>query len=802
MKLQIIFFFMFCGMFSGLYAQSVVSGRVMDKASKTPMDYTSVSVLNNNGSMLTGVITGTDGRFTVTDLKKGTYTFLFSYIGYHSDSLTVAIGEINNIYDIGDIMLAENVALIGEVVITGRADIVSGRLEKKTYSLQDNISQSGGSVLEAMRNLPGVTVDQEGKVLLRGSDKVLVLIDGRQSSLTGFGNQKGLDNISASNIARIEIVNNPSAKFDAQGMAGIVNIIYKEETKTGFNGEVGFNFGLGELTKRKSNLPGIMDKYSLTPKYNPSVSLNYRTDKVNLFLQSDAMFRRKVNCNEFTTRKYTDGTDDVISQFLENRSQQQYTVKFGMDWFIGDNDQLTFFGLFEDEYHIDRGHVPYDYVDGSGRKRFWTWAEDERTWAMNYSANYRHKFAQAGHVLEATILYTHGVEDELFPFTDSTAVRNSTDETRLIAKEKIASLNIDYVKPLFAGCIEAGTKVQLRSIPITYDIFPGANSILDPDLGKWSEYKEDIYALYANYVFESKFIDVEAGLRAEEAVIKYHIDPANAYYNRNQSYDKLSLFPNVRVSFRLAEDHKLSLFYNRRVDRPGEFDLRPFPKYDDPEILKTGNPYLKPQFTQLFEIAYKTSWNGGSVFVSGYYKDISDIFTRIYASDPSQPEIINAVTQNLNKGQNYGAEVIIEQQITKKWNFNAGFNWYRNIIDAFEGTIIYPVDQPFSFGKTKGNTWNLKLNTSVKLPKDFDLQASYIYYAKDIIPQGEIAGRGSFDLGIRKKAFGGKAEFSLSATDILNTFEIKQTINGQNLTMQKENYYETQVVTLGMKYNF
>ncbi|MDL2256555.1 carboxypeptidase-like regulatory domain-containing protein, partial [Parabacteroides sp. OttesenSCG-928-K15] len=140
MKLQIIFFFMFCGMFSGLYAQSVVSGRVMDKASKTPMDYTSVSVLNNNGSMLTGVITGTDGRFTVTDLKKGTYTFLFSYIGYHSDSLTVAIGEINNIYDIGDIMLAENVALIGEVVITGRADIVSGRLEKKTYSLQDNIS--------------------------------------------------------------------------------------------------------------------------------------------------------------------------------------------------------------------------------------------------------------------------------------------------------------------------------------------------------------------------------------------------------------------------------------------------------------------------------------------------------------------------------------------------------------------------------------------------------------------------------------------------------------------------------------
>jgi len=785
-----------------VYGQSTVSGRVTDSSDKTPLEYATVIAKHRaTGEIAGGTITNQEGRYTLNDLKNGAYVFTFSYVGYKTGSIDVLIGTLNNNYDLGEIALVADPALMTEVVITGKADIVSGKLEKQTYNMDANISQSGGSVLEAMRNLPGITIDNEGKVLLRGSDKVLILIDGRQSSLTGFGNQKGLDNLSASNIEKIEIVNNPSAKYDAQGMAGIINIIYRKEQRTGFNGDISFNFGIGELFSRKSNLTNIMDKYSFTPKYNPAVILNYRTEKVNLFLQSSGMFRRKVNCNEFTYRTYNDGTPDINSQFLENRSQQQYDIKFGFDWFIGENDQFTLFALFEDEYHIDRGHVPYDNASDGTRKRFWTWAEDERTWALNYSANYRHKFAQAGHQLEASFIYTHGVEDELFPFTDSTALRDATDKTHLVAKEKIANFAVDYVKPLFSGRLEAGTKVQVRNIPITYHIFPGVNSILDANLGEWSEYRENIYALYANYIFESHHIDIEAGLRAEDAFVKYRIDPASIYYNRDEAYDKFSLFPNIRFTFRINAHHKFSLFYNRRVDRPGEFDLRPFPKYDDPEILKTGNPYLRPQFTQLYEIAYKAGWKGGSLYLSGYYKQIDDIFTRIYTTG-ADPEIVNTITQNLGNGQNYGTEIIVEQQVTQKWNINAGFNWYRNMLDAFNGVLLYPSSQPFSFEKARGNTWNLKLNTAVKLPKEFDVQATYIYYAPDIIPQGEVNSRGSFDLGIRKKAFGGKAEFTLSATDIFNTFAQRQTITGSNVVLRKENYYETQVVTVGMKYKF
>jgi len=785
-----------------LKAQSTISGRVTDSSNNLPLEYATVSIKDPKNGLYTGTVTNHEGRYIIEDLKSGRYTVIFNYIGYKTDSIDILIGNLNKIYNLGEKKLQQDAILVGEVTVTGRTDLVSSKLNKQTYNIDSNLSQAGGSVLEAMRNLPGVTIDKEGKVLLRGSDKVLVLINGRQSSLTGFGSQKGLDNISASNIDKIEVVNNPSAKYDAQGMAGMINIIYKKEVKTGFNGDASFNFGIGELSSRKANLPNMMKKYAFNPKFNPSINLNYRTEKVNVFLQSSGMIRKKLNSNEFSYRSYKDETQNITSQFLENRTQQQYDIRLGMDWFLTNNDQITIFGLFEDEYHIDKGHVPYDYSLNGKRKRFWSWAEDERTWAMNYNVNYRHKFLQPGHQIDASFTYKHGVENELFPFADSSAVRTGTDETKLIAKEKIVNFEIDYVKPLFSGRLEVGAKVQLRSIPISYNIFPGENTILDTQLGNWSKYNEDIYAIYANYLYESQYIDIEAGLRAENASINYKIDRANIYYNKDESYHTPSLFPNIRFTYKINDRNKLSLFYNRRVDRPGEFDLRPFPKYDDPELLKTGNPYLRPQFAQLFEFAYKTSWHNGSFYMAGYYKHINDLFTRIYTTSTNNPELINAVTQNLGTGRNYGTELILEQNITPKWDFNASFNWYRNVINAFSGTIYYPVSQPFEFNKKSGNTWNLKVNTSLQLPKEIDLQASYIYYAPDITPQGRIDSRGSFDLGIRKKALKGKLEFTLSATDILNTFGIKETINSDHVSIRKENYYETQVVTVGAKFKF
>jgi len=369
--------------------------------------------------------------------------------------------------------------------------------------------------------------------------------------------------------------------------------------------------------------------------------------------------------------------------------------------------------------------------------------------------------------------------------------------------EIVSDLNIDYIKPLRSGRIEIGTKAQWRKIPISYKINPGQNSILDPNLGDWSEYNEDILAFYGNYIFESKVLDVEAGLRFEQTTVKYDIDPANIYYTKNEAYDYFSFFPNVRLTCKFNERNKLSAFVNRRVDRPGEFELRPFPKYDDPEILKTGNPYLRPQFTTTIELAYKTNWENGSGYFSGFYRNTTDIFSRIFTSDPTATTtVINTIPQNLGEGKNLGFEMAFDQKITEFWNLNGSFLWYANQINAFSGTSIYPYSQPFAFEERKSNTWNYKLNNNLKLPSNTEMQVTAVYYAPNIIPQGKVDDRFSLDFGLKKSILEGKADLIFSATDLLNTFALKQTIEGEGFILRSENYYETQIITVGMKYRF
>jgi outer membrane receptor protein involved in Fe transport len=782
--------------------KAVISGRVIDATTKEVLPFANVMLkVPANENQITGTMTDNSGQFILNGIPEGEYNVNISFIGYDTKEVPILIGKLNKTFDLGRIDLKVSETSLDEITVSAKKQIVSSALDKKSFDIGSNVSQSGGSALDAMRNLPGISVNAEEQVLLRGSEKVTILIDGKQSSLTGYGNQKGLDNIPASNIESIEIINNPSAKYDSKGLAGIINIIYKKEKETGINGEVGLHVGVGELTNRQANLPGIMEKYGFNPKLNPAVSLNYRTNKLNFFLQTDGIVRSKLNTNEFTTRTYTDGSPAIVSQFLENRTQQLYNIKGGLDWYLTPNNTLTLYALFEDEYHIDRGHVPYDYISNGTRKRFWTWNEDENTRFINYAANFKHNFSQPGHTIEAGIFYTKGGEDELFSFTDSSAVRNSVDQTHLIVNEIVTNLNLDYVKPLRSGRIELGSKAQLRNIPISYKIMPGDNSILDTHLGEWSEYRENIYAAYVNLIHETNKIEIEGGLRAEQSFVSYDIDPANNYYNNNDAYNEFSLFPNVRLTYKFNPENKVSLFYNNRIDRPGEFELRPFPKYDDPEILKTGNPYLRPQYTRTFEIAYKKNWENGTMYIAGFHRLINNIFSRIYTIDAqASTSIINTIPQNLGKGTNLGFEIAFEQKITKKWNLDGSLNWYMNKINTFSGTAIYPYAQSFNFDESKSNTWNFKINNNIKLPLETDLQVSAVYYAPNIIPQGKVLERYSVDLGLKKPVFKGKGEVSLIASDLFNTFGLRQTIQGDGFSLATNNYYETQVITLGLKY--
>lgn len=781
-----------------------VSGRIFDGETNTRLPFATVTInLVDDNTIISGTISDEEGRFILKGIPQGHYIVKCSFVGYQTSKTDLLIGELNTNFDLGKIELSPSTEKLDEVTIQAKREIVSADLDKKTFNIEDNVAQSGGSVLDAMKTMPGVTVDQEGKVMLRGSDKVMVLIDGKQSSLTGFGNQKGLDNIPVANIKSIEIINNPSAKYDATGMAGIINIIYKKEKELGMNGDFGIAYGLGALTKSKADLPTELGSFSINPKYIPSLGLNYKTEKLNFSLMSETMFLERLPNNEFTTRYYDDGTS-TISQVPENRRQQHYIINGGVDWYIDNRNTISVSGIYDWESHVDTAQVPYINMDTWQRYRIWHWNEEEITGYMNYSFNFNHKFAEPGHELDARVQYTKGWEDESYFLNDSSSIREGKDATHILATEHTTNISVDYVKPLRSGRLEAGTKFQWRRLPVEYTITPGENSIIYPGMGDWSDWGEDIYAGYFNYVYEKPKLDIEGGLRVEHTSVFYTIDPVNIYYPNNDSYSYLEVYPNVRLTFKIDDNNRISAFYNRRVDRPGEPELRIFPKYDDPELMKVGNPYLRPQFSQTFELAYKRIWETGSVFLSAYHRIIEDAFQRVYSIDESNPDysIINKIYQNTGSARNTGMELVFSQSIRDFWKLSGSFNGYNNEIDAYSGVLYFPYERPFSIDKTSDKTWDAKLNNQFELKKDWEIQLTGVYYAEKNIPQGKQLARSSVDLGIKKGILKNKGEITFSFSDIFNNFGIRQKYKGDGFTALYENYYETQVARLGFKYKF
>jgi hypothetical protein len=301
-----------------------ISGIIKDKNAKSPLPFVNILLKNEkDSSFVSGTVSNETGRFSLANIKNGSFYLEFTLLGYSKKRQVVFVGSLNKFLDVGTIELSEDTQTLKEVIVTATAEQISDVMDKKTFDLRDNIAQSGGSVLQALQNLPGVRL-QDGKVQLRGNDKVTILIDGKQTALTGFDSQTGLDNLPASAVEKVEIINNPSAKYDANGNAGIINIVFKKNKKEGFNGKIGLTTGLGALWIRQANLPNIRPQYQNTPKINPSLSLNYRKNKVNYFLQGDYLYTETLNKNEFVERTYNNG--QVINQQLKRNRDTHFTT--------------------------------------------------------------------------------------------------------------------------------------------------------------------------------------------------------------------------------------------------------------------------------------------------------------------------------------------------------------------------------------------------------------------------------------------------------------------------------------------
>jgi outer membrane receptor protein involved in Fe transport len=781
---------------------TTISGQIVNAETNKPVSYASVGIYNELEELINGNISSENGQFIIEGIEPGSYNMVVSYVGFIRFENEILIGELNENYDFGKLFLTPSATQLNEILVTGDREEIASDLDKKSYNMSENIAQSGGSVMDAMKAMPSVSFDQEGKVILRGSDRVIVLVDGKQSSLTGYGNQKGLDNIPAANIERIEIINNPSAKYDASGMAGIINIIYKKEKQTGLHGSVGFAYGLGALSKRRDDLPTDLGSYSPTPKYIPSLDLNLKQNKLNIFFQSEILFQERLPNNEFTTRFYDDGRI-IASQVPENRTQTHYILKGGMDYHFDNSNILSFSGIYDWESHTDTAQVAYINQDDV-RTRYITWNEEEITGYMNYALRFEHKYMQPGHTLQVNLQYSRGWEDETYFLNDSSFLRSQgRDITTVLGTEHITSATVDYVKPTASGRLEIGGKIQIRDLPVEYEQKRDSNSMLYDGLGNWSKWGERIYAGYANWVHEKKTYDIEGGLRAEFTDVFYNMDSSNIYYDNNDAYNYFRLFPNIRFTYKMNENNRLSAFFNQRIDRPGEPELRMYPKSDDHELVKVGNPYLRPQFTLSSEIAYQHYWEKGSVFISGYYRLIDDSFQRVYTEDTTSIyDVVVKSYANTGKMNHLGLELVFSYEVVYFWKLSGSLNFYQIDIDGYMGSLLFPYPNSFEIMKSTDNTWDAKIINTFEINDDLQLQITGLYYADRNIPQGKQFSRSSIDIGIKKKLWEGKGEMTLATTDIFNRFGLRQKIEGIGFVAEYQNYFETQTVRIALKYKF
>ena len=778
---------------------AAISGIIKDKTNKEPIPYANIVLKSAiDQKFFSGTVTNEEGRFNLPNVLSGNYLLEITSIGYKIKTQKIFVGTLSDFLDLNTIDIEQDINTLSEVVVNSKTAEVSAKMDKKVFSVADNITQSGGSVLQSMQNLPGITIN-EGKIQLRGNDKVMILIDGKQTALTGFGNQSGLDNIPASAIEKIEIINNPSSKFDANGNAGIINIIYKKNKQEGLNGKIGISSGYGALWKRKTNLPTIRPQYQMTPKINPSLSLNYRKNKINTYLQADYLYTETLNKNEFVTRTYDNGTI-INQQTVRNRNTHFTTLKTGIDWNYNENNTFAFSGLFGSEKIIDNGDEPFFNKDYSERLRLWQFLEDELKTTVMASASYEHKFKEAGRKLTAGINYTYHREDEKYFFTNILPSSTGQDSFKLLSDEKVIDLNLDYIQPLKYGRFETGFKFRNREIPTNMQFFPGQNSPIDANAGGWASYKEIIPAVYSNYIYESDKIEAELGLRLEYVKLKYDVNPDHPTY-KSDGYNYTEPFPSIRFGYKIDDHNKITAFFNRRVDRPNEADIRIFPKYDDAEIIKVGNPTLRPQFTNAFEIGYKKNIEKGYFTTSLYYRIINGTITRIATTVPGSTLIYN-VFQNADKSTSAGIEAIFSKEITSWYSFNLNGNLYQNTIDAFSVTNLYPIPTTYSGERQEMVSGNLKWNNTFQFDKTLKGQLSAIYLAPDIMPQGKVNSRFSVDLGIKKTVQKGKGEIFLNASDIFNTLVIQKEIQGTDFTYNSKDYYETQVIRFGYSYKF
>lgn len=768
-------------------ANAQTEGRITGKIADTrqrPVAYATVTLLRTDSTVVNGNITEEDGSFTISPTGMGSFLIRINIIGYDPHfagpfSVTAVRPEINT----GRIILQASTQMLSEVTVVGEKSMMEMSVDKKVFNVEKDLSATGGTATDVLKNIPSLSVDVDGDVSLRGKTAT-ILIDGKPATLLGSDVNAALQSLSSSGIQSVEVITNPSAKFDAQGMTGIINIITRKDRKFGKNGSISVGAGTGD-------------------KYNAALNLNLRNERWNFFLNSsfrrNRSYQRGYNERQTLTGQYTNGSyEDEI------RIRGGWFTSFGAEYRISERHTIGLTQNLNDMRWGGNGGVNY-YRFRNGIRDSFEQRQSKRLGtplSSSTSLDYKHNFKKPQQELTANVTFAHTWSkhdrEYLTSFYTPAETAYKTSILQLSPTSGYSSsLNAqaDYSSPfLFPdGKIEAGWKSQLYWFESANNATIDSGQGPQPDLLLQNDFKyaQHIHAAYASFSDKRQRLSYQAGLRMEYS--KYE-GTSSLVGGQSYTNEFLNLFPSAFLSYDLGKNREVYLNYTRRTNRPSFFRLMPYIDVSDPQDTSSGNPDLKPEFIHNTELSFSSrSQKGHTLIGSLYYQYTENMIDRIRRFNNQTGNSFSR-HENLHSGMTYGIEFTGRFQLLPIWDATFNANFFRNELSG--GNNIST-----ALNNT-GTSWFLKMNSSIRLPEEFSIQVNANYDAPKIAPQGNVHEVYWVDLAVRKNLFDGKANIVLNISDLLNTRKYTTVYDLPAATQTRYRDRETRIAQFTFTYRF
>lgn len=761
-----------------------IKGRVVDAGSEEPLGFASIRIFSSaDEQFVNGNVTDEKGNFSV-EVAPGIYDALIEFVGFEPlrlPGLTLE-GEKPN-HDLGVLELSASSRSLDEVVVQAEKSSMELALDRKIFNVGKDLANAGGTATDILTNIPSVAVDPEGNVKLRGNDNVMILIDGKPSGLVSFKGASGLQQLQANMVERVEVITNPSAAHQAEGLGGIINIVLKKDRSQGFNGSFqaisGYPLNLGLAT-----------------------NLNYRHKRINWFLNYGIAYRNQPNIASLYQEVYENDTT-----FISRQSRDGYLIGFnnniqgGLDYFFSEKSILTASYIFRRSDGSRITDLTYhDYLfNESNYLGYTTRRQDEKEAEPNseYSLSYERSFEQKGHKLVALGTFIDNWErsDQLFT-QRSYEPDNSEDLSRSLVERSLNDeymkhylLQLDYTKPVGKeGKFETGLRSSFRNMEndfTAYTVDEQGNETPNPEFDNIFVYEENIHAAYAILGNKTGKLSYQAGVRAEHTDVTTTLLETDEVNPRNYT----NLFPSAHLTYSFSTDNSIQLSYSRRVRRPFYDDLSPFMTLADSRNFFSGNPNLDPEFTNSYEIGHLKYFNKGSVSSAFYYRDSKDKIERIREVD--EQGFARTLPQNLLGEKAFGLEFTSDYNPYKWWKLDLNFNFFHaeidgtNIIDSYRATTY---------------SWFARQTSRFSLPKSLDIQLRGNYEAPQKTAQGTRKALYYIDLSFAKEVFGGNGTLNLNIMDVFNSRISRYTTEGPNFFTEGESQFRRRQINLTLNY--